>query len=382
MKIKRITLGGLLILGMIVLASGCYGGSKTETIIISDQDEPYNEAPSESRTFEVERIYRLPDEFTGNSLLLGWKASDEVVAVSYNSRNIRFGHLEQLTYPYKESEILLSLEAESWTNSLSPDGKYRFQVTVSSSHTILEIVSLLDGTLTEVMKISNPEHQFLQAVSWSDNGRYLAYVVLDASSSEISNMSVFDRTTQSSTTYTVNGLDEGDFLLGLSISDDGRSVLFKTYPSKENGKTLIKLGIVQDDEITIQYNHQLGRDYLGWLHNNQFAFLGTDGSLYAYDLRTRELSLLLDKVGNFAISRDKKTIAYAPYDEDIVYAGIIQGNNILHKEALYRGISPSLLEWSPNDQSLLIQGQKRFSSPNTGVMDDSIDGQSYIIKLK
>src|SRR5690606_39255647 len=89
------------------------------------------------------------------------------------------------------------------------------------------------------------------------------------------------------------------------------------------------------------------------------AFIGTDGTLFAHDLRNDGYAVLLDQAGGFALSRDRSHIAYTTSDAAVEVAKL-QGNNLLYKTTVYRGIVADGLAWSPDGGSLLIQGRKPY----------------------
>lgn len=141
------------------------------------------------------------------------------------------------------------------------------------------------------------------------------------------------------------------------------------------------MGKVSGKNIEFQYERQIGGDSVAWMNNDQFVFLGTDNSLYEYDRRNGELSVILEKVFDFEFSPDRKNIAYTEYDQNVTYVGKVQGRNILYKEPVYRGIVPTHIYWNPNNKSVLLQGQKQLDSSQTA-STDSPSKESLIIELK
>ncbi|MBN3523014.1 WD40 repeat domain-containing protein [Paenibacillus apiarius] len=379
MKKKRFILSlGILSL-MLMLLSSCNLGPKTETIIIPSKEEEHTEDQG-SRPFQVNKIYRLPDDFTSAGQLLGWTSTNSVVA-SYRKSSTDRMMIKRLTHPYEQSEFVPGIHMEVPDMQLSPDGKYICEI--SKSRVVLNLISLENGKETEVAKINSLEQLFVQDVAWSGNGRYLGYLVVDPRDNGVTSLGVYDAETQSSKTFKLKGIPSGNTILKINVSDDGRSVLLTTFQYDQSGeKNYIMMGTnTGEGEIEIQFEHQIGREQNAWINNNQFAFLGIDGTLYEYDRRNGELSVLLDKVGNFKFSHDKKSIAYSLYDQDIIYAGKIQGKNVLYNEPVYRGILPSYIYWSLDNNSLLIHGQKLFS-PSQMTQTDSTVGQSFIIEFQ
>lgn len=158
---------------------------------------------------------------------------------------------------------------------------------------------------------------------------------------------------------------------------DARSLLTALHGQQYR----IMTGNVSDDGITVQKKRQNSYAEPVWLNNDQFVFLSTGETLYEYDLRNSELSVLLENVAVFKISNDRKKIAYSLYDKDNTYAGKPQGKNILFAEPIYHGTNPSEIYWSPDGDNLLVYNQNPYSA-----MESSsarfFDDHSYIITFK
>jgi hypothetical protein len=382
MKYKRFILGlGTLSL-MVLLLSGCFSGPETETIVIPGIEEVSTDDQG-TRPFQVKKIYRLPDGFTSAGRLLGWSSSSSVVASFKNMSLPGRMMLKRLNYPYEKSEQIPGIHPDDSEVMLSPDGKHISEISMSAAETTLKLISLPDGKASEVAKFRMRDQLFLQDVAWSSNSKYLAYLVIDPSQNGSDSLRLYNIGTQTSRIYQLKDFPKGerDTLLSINVSDDGRGVLFTVYPYDQPGRTYMMMGTVAGSDIELQYKHQIGREENAWITNDQFVFLGTDGTLYEYDRRNSELSVLLEKVGSFAFSHDKKSIAYSLHDQDIIYAGKMQGKNILYNEPVYHGILPTEMYWSPDNSSLLIHGQKLFS-PSQVTHTDSTDRQSFIIEFQ
>ncbi|WP_127588060.1 hypothetical protein [Paenibacillus koleovorans] len=64
--------------------------------------------------------------------------------------------------------------------------------------------------------------------------------------------------------------------------------------------------------MTPVYEHDaLRRSQLEWVHNDQLAFLGSEGTLCAYDRRNAALSVMIEQIGQFRLSPDRRSIAYS-----------------------------------------------------------------------
>lgn len=364
----------------VILLSGCNMGPTTETVIIPGQEDMNIEEP-DSHPFQVHKIYRLPDEITNSDLLLGWAASNSVLAVTRNEGITGRTELRRITSPYDQSKVVPNMDHVNTQMLLSPDGKYVSQITSSASESRLKIISLADGTEVEVAKISTRDPFFLQDVSWSNNGKYLSYLLVGYQGDEHSRLRSYDVVTKTSKSYTLGDLASLGSVLTVQMSDDGESVLLTTYPPGSYGRTNLLLGSVSGDSIRVQYERERAGAQYAWLTADQFVFLGADRTLYVYDKRSSELSILLEKVNYFQLSHDKKSIAYSLYDQDVFYVGKVQGKNILSNEPVYRGLIANEIYWSPDNKSVLIRGQKMFST-SQAIAPDTKDGQTFIIEFR
>ncbi|EGL17514.1 MULTISPECIES: hypothetical protein [unclassified Paenibacillus] len=369
------------LLFLILVLSGCaLFEPETETIVIPSQEEKQTENEG-IQPFKVKTIYRLPDEFTNAGQLLGWSGKDSVIASNKKVNMSEQTVLKRMAPPYEKSEIISGIQMDSPLIELSPDGSLIREISVTRYGTKLKLISLKDGKETEVANFSNNKDLYLQNVAWSNNNQYLCYLVIDPIESGKAFVHLLDVGNQSSTTYTIKNYGKGKSLTKINVSDDGHSVLLTAFQTGKTKKNIIMLGTVNGKSIDIQYEHQSDEDQVAWLNNDQFVFLGTDGTLFEYDQRTKELSVLLEKVEGFKLSKDRKCIAYSTYDQDTIYAGKIQGNNVLSNEPVYHGLKPSQMYWSPGEKGLLVYGQK-FYSPSSNTQTMTTDGQILLIEFQ
>ncbi|MGG4454108.1 hypothetical protein [Brevibacillus porteri] len=355
---------------LFTLLSGCSAGPQTETIIISSNEE-INNVDQASSPFQVKKIYRLPYEYISSGQLLGWSSSDSVVA-SFKTGSIREGiELKRLTYPFKQSQIIPKIKMGGYQMILSPDGKHLSTISMSNSGVSLKVLSLEDGKETEITTFSN--HMYIQDVSWSDNSRYLGYLTIDPSGREKDSLRLYDMESRTSMIYELKDFARGDTPISINVSDDGRGVLFTMFPEHidQSRKRSILLGEMTDKKVEKQFTRPFGGKQNAWINNDQFVFLGYDGTLYEYDRRNGALSVILERVSTFRLSHDKKSIAYSLDAENVIYAGKLQGRNVLYNEPVYHGIVPANMYWSLDNKKLLIQGQT-----------DSTEGQSFILEFE
>ncbi|WP_186380581.1 WD40 repeat domain-containing protein [Brevibacillus brevis] len=233
------------------------------------------------------------------------------------------------------------------------------------------MLSLEDGKETEIAKFSN--QIYVQDISWSTNSRYLAYLAIDRSDREKSSLGLYDMESRTSKIYELKDFAREDTPISVHVSDDGRGVLFTMFPehNDRSGTRSILLGEMKDNKVEKQFTREFGGKQNAWISNDQFVFLGYDGTLYEYDRRNGALSVILERVSTFKLSHDTKRIAYSLNDENIIYVGKLQGRNVLSSEPVYHGIVPTNMSWSLDNKKLLIQGQS-----------DSTEGQSFILEFE
>lgn len=375
MKNKRFMSWFGTLLFLIIVISGCTLGSRSETIIIPSKKEEYSDDQG-SQQFQVKTIYPLPESFQ----LLGWSAPESVIGLfgKNNKTDSTMLNLQRLNKPYEKSEMIQRIDVNMTFQELSPDGENIFGITNSAQGTSLKLISLPDGKEIEVASFSSSQQLYLQDSSWSNNSRYICYLIIDATKGGQANVGIYDTDSGTLKTYWLKNFGTENSLMGVNISDDGRSLLLTMFRFNKSGRyNSIVMGTINDSDINIQYEHQIGSEQNAWLNNDQFVFLGTDGTLYEYDSRNGELTVLLEKVDSFEFSQDRKNIAYSVYEKDTIFAGKFQGKNVLNEESIYHGIIPEQIHWSPDNNSLLIYGRK--SAPvGTGYPDV----QSYIITFQ
>ncbi|WP_098743876.1 hypothetical protein [Paenibacillus sp. EZ-K15] len=368
------------LLAIIILLSGCGGGTRSETIVIpSTEDE--HVADSGSAPFQVKTIYRLPISDTKDDQLLGWEDSGSVLGLfqAPDSKMRLSQYLQRLSPPYEKFETLQGVDVDHWNLELSPNGKYIAGIKKTKDGNVLKLISLSDGRET-IMATIKPRHDLLLTeLTWSDNSRYISYLVTDVATDVASGpvsgqtdvgvatnpvvkMAVYDTTARQVKVYPLKGLRNTGSVFEVKMSDDGQSALIVV----QNERTIsISMGTINGSSFHIEYEHQAGGDQMAWLNKDQFVFLGTEGEIYEYDRRNMALSVLLERVLSFQLSQDRKYIAYSQKDDNdtiSIFAGKLQGNNVLYKKSVYQGVFPSVMYWSPHNDSLLVNGRKIYST--------------------
>ncbi|MGG4092418.1 hypothetical protein [Paenibacillus lautus] len=404
MMIRKRFAGLSVLLAIILLLSGCEGGLRSETIVIpSSEDEQV--ADSGSAPFQVKTIYRLPISDTKDDQLLGWEDSGSVLGLfQAPDSKMRLSQylLQRLSPPYEKFETLQGVDADHWNLELSPNGKNIAGIKKTKDGNVLKLISLSDGRET-IMATIKPRHDLLLTeLTWSDNSRYISYLVTDVATDVASGpvsgqtdvgvatnpvvkMALYDTTARQVKVYPLKGLRNTGSVSEVKMSDDGQSALIVV----QNERTIsISMGTINGSSFHIEYEHQAGGDQMAWLNKDQFVFLGTEGEIYEYDRRNMALSVLLERVLSFQLSQDRKYIAYSQKDDNdtiSIFAGKLQGNNVLYKESVYQGVFPSVMYWSPHNDSLLVNGRKIYSTsrqqtnPEPSVVSYN---QPFIIKFQ
>lgn len=373
---------GALLFSFAIFLSGCTLGPRSETIVIPSKEETHTEELN-SRPFQVKAIYRFFNTFGETDQILGWSATDSVIGLFRKASTTEgaMWKLGRLSFPYEKFELLKKIDTNTAFLELSPDGKKITKMAMSASGASLKLISLPDGKETEIYHSS--QSLYLQDVGWSNNSRYVCFLIIDASMKGNARVGVYDNDSGSYKTYQLKDIDRGRTLTGVNISDDGHSVLLTLFENKSNRSNRIVMGMINGSDITVQYDHQTGREQNAWLNNDQIVYPGTDGTLYEYDRRTSELTVLLDKVSNFEFSRDRKYVAYSLYDKDTIFVGRLQGKNVLYEEPVYHGVIPSKIFWSPDNKSLLIHGRKYYSSVQGGLVESStLDEPPFVLTFQ
>lgn len=396
---KRFAALPALVAILITLLSGCAGGLRSETVVIPSTEEEHTADPA-SKPFQVKNIYRLPVLDGDNAQLLGWTDSESVVGLFQDPGSIRrlTQNLQKVSPPYEKLEVLQNVDVYPTDVGLSPNGKYIAGFKKTEDSNLLKMISLSDGREKIIADIKPRQDLLLTKLTWSENSRFISYLMtavytglankqtdMGIAAGSAIKMAVYDTTTGQVTHYPLAGLKITGNVTQVKMSDDGQSVLFAAIQNERT--TSIGLGTINGSSIHIEYEHLNVGDQNAWLNKDQFVFLGTEGTLYEYDRRNKVLSILLEKVISFQLSQDRKNIAYSQKDNDSVsiFAGKLQGNNILYKESVYQGVFPSEMYWSPHNDSLLINGRKIYSTARqqTNAEPSAVsNNQPFIIKFQ
>ncbi|MGG6311703.1 WD40 repeat domain-containing protein [Paenibacillus macerans] len=352
---KKITF----LLASVVLAgfllSGCMRDQRTQTIIIPDTEEDREQSQTNG-PFEVKTIFRLPGEVWRGGSVLGWYGPDKLLRLAQDS-GVSGQTLESLAAPFESGKKLYQLDKKTAIMGLSPDGRYAVSYgTGSDGPFSLKLISIADRSEKVVDKSTSRE--FLSKwFMWSDNSRYLSYLTSDESMKSVT-VNVYDSDSGELRHYAMPGGSKENFNAAVKFSDDGKTALIVNGYSDRSELTI---GIWEGDKFSALYQHELaGGTLVAWINSDQAAFIGRDGALYTYDPRNDAVAVLLERADDFQLSPDRKFIAYTK-DKDTIYAGKLQGNNILNPKSLYQGVIPWQMAWSPDNGKLLVQGQKSYT---------------------
>ncbi|MBT2762115.1 hypothetical protein [Paenibacillus sp. ISL-20] len=366
---------------VMTLLSGCAGGLQSETIIIPSTEDIHT-VDEGSRPFQVKTIYRLPEYITDQAELLGWASAESVIRLVYETRASDRGKLnmQRLSPPYDRPDTLFEMELNKFPHTLSPNGKYISAISKSNEGVSLKLIAYPSGEEENLEATSTSNQQlWFEEPTWSDNSQFISYLVLDSKNRE-TGIGIYDKELDKAQVYRLKGHETEGFPTKAIISDDGRMALI-VMDQYSQGLS-VALGTVNSSGIDVQYEHEIGSDQIAWLNNDQFVFLGAEGILYEYDRRNHELSILLEKIDSFAFSMDRKFVAYSQNGEDTLYAGKLQGKNILNAEPIYHGIIPSEMSWSPDHNRLLVHGRKTYSKQQGPKVVESLDHQPFIIEFE
>lgn len=343
-----------------ILLAGCSIKSRSETIIIPDTGEA-STVKGEHGAYDVKTIYKLLGKSSEQGIPLGWIGSTSLLG--FFDETDKPPSLERVDAPYEEHLKLLNIEAKFSFMAYTPDGQsivYLKEVNGSYGLTLLTLTDQKDSVIAPIAFEQVRSLRF----GWSNNGRYLVYIAKKLES-EGALIGVYDLTEHSLKSYSLAGWDQADIIGSIQLADDAQSV---AIVRSRGNQTYVEIDTWSGSAISRQYEHLAASDsQVEWIHNDQIAFIGQEGTLYAYERRNAALSVLVEGINRFRLSPDRKSIAYSQ-DKDTVYAASLYGNNVLSKTQLFKGIVPSLMAWSSDNRRLLLSGWKPYEwdKPRSG----------------
>ncbi|MFC4597779.1 hypothetical protein [Cohnella hongkongensis] len=371
---------GLYVLFAVVslLLTGCLGTPRTETILMDDAEQRGSDE-DEASLFNVETIYTVLDGDKEPLFPIGWIDDNSLLGITPSYRP----YFNRVNEPYAARQKLLDpgpFQAEGTYNSivLSPDQRHVSYVDMTGNAIELNLHSLSDGENSRI-EISRSKSIYFTQMSWSNNSRFFSY----ADSDEMDGAAllfVYDRTEKKTKRYKLPGSQLNEWVWFVSVSDNGEDAVIVKTSGRDS---MMEWGKLSGDAFIPQYRHPISTDgRVEWIHPDQIAFVGADGTLYAYDQRNRLLSAMLNDVGRFRLSGDRKFIAYTQGDD--VYAASMYGNTVLNRKQIYKGIDAYGMEWSPTNGKLLVYGLKSGSPQAVRELVSAADpvSQSLVIAFK
>ncbi|NQX69013.1 hypothetical protein HQN90_23060 [Paenibacillus alba] len=360
-----------------VMLTGCLRETRSETIIIPDSgDEAATNEKNE--LFDVKTIYRVLDKSTESAMPLGWMDQDALLSLF--GEQTSSASLDRVDYPYESHLKLRNADMQANHITLSPNGQVVASTVRKDDGTYAVIlVSLTDQQQTSIGRISNEQIVSVK-FGWSNNGRYLIYITRSGVNGE-AQISVYDTTGNMMKGYTFTGWNPKDTISSVHIADDAQSMAVVKTTDK---LSYVQFGTWNETEFASKYEHLVARDSgVEWIHNDQIAFIGPEGTLYAYDRRNTALSILIEQIGMFRLSPDRKYIAYSQ-DKDTLYVASLYGNNVLNKTQIFKGIVPAQMNWSPDNGKLLLSGLKAYEQdqPRVVIAPGVISNQNMVIEFK
>jgi hypothetical protein len=332
--------------------------SDSETIIIPENGQPASGA-SLGEAFQVKTIYPLPASASSEMQVLGWTSGESAVGyfiANHVSADALPNGLQLLAPPYEQPKRLVNTSILSKSIlGLSPDGKQIAALDVSANSISLTLMTVEDGQIKHFAVPAVKKRTLLsRIIQWSNNSRYISFLAAGDSREQL-NIVIHDVVDGTSQTLPLRGYSNTEGGLSAILSNDGSHVLMN------DGKLVAMAKRNADGGFEVQYDHPAVTGGSTWVDDDRFIFLGKDGTLFQYDHRNGELSVLMEKVSSFSLSPDRKVIAYTRNDMDAIYVGQRQGNNVLYETAVYQGIVPYEMMWSLSNRALLIDGSKPYS---------------------
>ncbi|MNJ36007.1 hypothetical protein D3C77_307780 [compost metagenome] len=200
---------------------------------------------------------------------------------------------------------------------------------------------------------------------WSNNSRYISYVKSD-SDNKSAIIVVYDVSLSNKNEYVLLNIERDELILEAKISDDGQYALIVKYRNKQAFTDLV-LGSLTGSDIASVFEQRLsgGGDNYDFMNDDQIVFIGQDSELILFDRRNESSTILLEQIDTFALSRDRKSIAYSK-KWDTVYVAAVQGNRVMNMKPIYKGVIvfSCRMFWSADNKKLLIGGNEAYIEPS------------------
>lgn len=342
-----------------LLLTGCYGGPRSETIIIPDQEDG-QQLVHDNEFFDVKTIYKVLEGQLDSGKALGWIDSEALVVLF--GEQSRTPSLERVDLPYEKRLKLRNVDELPDMTTVSPNGQYMSSIVEANGTFQLVLISLTDNEETVIHTLTIEQIRWIR-LGWSANSRFFSYVLgIPGETDEY--IVVYDVTDGKTKQYSMPErnvswpiVHETPESSSVYIADDGLSA---AIIKESSGQTQLEYGTLAEEGFAIQLEHPASlTTRVEWMNNDQIIFVGPEGNLYGYDRRNAALTVLQKQVGTFCLSQDRKFIAYTQ-DGNTVYAAVLYGNNLVNQRPVYRGIDAAQLVWSLDNRKLLIEGWKPY----------------------
>lgn len=368
----------LLLLMAAALATGCSDSFSSKTIVIPGEEERAASPGKLGDAFEAGAIYKLSAKGVEYGDWLGWLDDDSLLA-AFRGRDGMI-RLSSADYRYDTRRTLSAPESKIGPESLSPDGRrVAWEAWEDDGVKLLLRDVATDGTEggRAAPIVDEKAGDRLGGLSWSGDGRYLAYAKKKpAAGREKPVIVVYDADRAVANEYEIadwSGEEIGD----VRVSDDGTAAA--AFFSSD-GYAGVKIGELAGGAFREWDEFASDGDGLGeFASGRRFVFATGKGSLVLYDPAHASTVALAERVAGFRLSPDRELIAYSDYGEEALIVAKLQGNNLLGARPIYRGLlSPGLL-WSPDGRKLLVNGGKAtVPMPSSPAESDS----PFVIELK
>ncbi|MBW7461636.1 hypothetical protein K0U00_47025, partial [Paenibacillus sepulcri] len=160
--------------------------------------------------------------------------------------------IERLVSPYETPEKLRDVGGNSLFAGLSPDGRYVCTIALADRVYTITLISTSDQQAKITDTLTSKQLLVSKNLTWSDNGRYVSYMLSDNGQGSIG---VIDTETGTAKRYSLPEWKRSDVIYSIKLSDDGQRVLIV----KGGGSRLsFSVGAWSGSGFVSQYEHELG----------------------------------------------------------------------------------------------------------------------------
>lgn len=351
---KKIYSGLLLLAACFILIgpflSGCISKSNEKTVINTEgkaQDKM-------EMKFKVKKISKVKQQGMArgwinneNILLFASKVPEDIISGFQNEGVYKW--LEMRRSYYNTDKYIKVVENKKFMDGkVSPDkNKIAYTQSLDANNKQVIIKDLKkekDFIVTQLNRKSN--------INWSNNSRYLTVIKMNI-------IVIWDSHTAKTREFSINGLDIDPVLTQAKISDDGKKLLF-------SNSDVLYLFDVSGDEINLK--KETIEKYKIGTSSYAFSFYSSKNilyvsicdeitALYTYDMDTGNKNLIMKGVHNFALSPDKKYIAFYKNIDSTMYLGNLMETDITKDIIAFKGKVSGDMWWSNDNKKILFYGE-------------------------